>query len=365
MPEVVAFGGAERVVIALARWLHERSIPYRVLLYYDHIGLGRFADHPIELVVLEPARSLFGKLSALRCYFNALPVEAPAPLMSGIQAATHASLVGQRGFHTLMYDTPSLLSYGVGRLSPRQRLRQFAVDRTLTRGLNSGGKTIVTSEYVKAEAVRLWHPPVVIARMGGVPGRTFRPRTGADGKLRMLSVCRVEANKRIDWIISGLAELERRPTPLSEKIDWHLNIVGGGSEIEALTAMATQLGLGGRITFHGFVPDEALEDHYDRADLFLMPALQGYGLPAAEAFDRGLPVLLHRDSGISDLLLDTPWAVVMYGGAAEMPAALERGIDNVLNHKHIDVALPRIPTQDEWAEQVARLCGWYDGDSGR
>jgi glycosyltransferase involved in cell wall biosynthesis len=113
------------------------------------------------------------------------------------------------------------------------------------------------------------------------------------------------------------------------------------------------------VAFHGFVPDEYLEDYYDRANLFLMPALQGYGLPAAEALARGIPVLLHRDSGISDLLLDTPWAVVMYGDAINLADALEQSIDNLLLKRHLGIGLPNIPTREQWAEHVARISGWY------
>jgi glycosyltransferase involved in cell wall biosynthesis len=361
VPEIEAFGGAERSVIALSRWMYKRALPHRFLLYYDHIGLQRFSNHPIDLIALNPTRSLFGKVTALRRYFKGLPDGAPMWLMSGIQAATHASLVGIRGFHTLMYDPPSLLNYGFVAPSLGKQLRRVAVDKALARGLKSGGATIVTSEYVRDEAIRLWHPSVVIARMGGIPAKHFRPRV-VDKKMRMLSVCRVESNKRIDWILNSLTELEKRTPSLGSRVDWHLDIVGGGSQIGQLSTMADQLGLRDRVTFHGFVPDERLEDHYDRADLFLMPALQGYGLPAAEALARGIPVLLHRDSGISDLLLDTPWAVVMYGDTTKMPEALDRSIDSLLSNSHLGVPLPEVPTQDQWAEQVVRCCGWIRPD---
>jgi glycosyltransferase involved in cell wall biosynthesis len=356
VPEAAAFGGAERSVIALSRWLHQRAISHRILLYYDHIGLGRFAAHPVESVVLNPPRNVFGKVCALRRFLKALPNGAPAPLMSGIQAATHAGLANIRGFHTLMHDTPSLI--GQGDVRSQRGPRRMVTDAILRRGLNSGGTTIVTSEYLRDEAVRLWHPPVAIARMGGTGAKAFRPRA-AHGPLRLLSVSRVEANKRIDWLIDGLAALEQRPTALSAKADWHLDIVGDGSQIGPLTALAARLGLADRVTFHGFVCDDRLEEHYDRADLFLMPAMQGYGIPAAEAIARGVPVLLHRESGISDLLLDTPWAVVMQGGKDQLAAALEQAIGDVLNNRHLDAPPPTIPTEDEWAGQVARLCGWY------
>jgi len=354
--EIEAFGGAERSLLALSRWLHERQRPHRLLLYYDGISLSHYSDHPIDIFVMNPDRNPRHKIAMLEAYFDGEPKDAPKALMSGLQAAMHAGMAGIKGFHTLMHDTPSLL--GDPLRSIEGRLRQAIANRALRRGLNSGGTTIVTSEYLKAECERLWHPPVEIARMGGLAAKSFRPRIPGR-PLRMLSVSRVEANKRIDWLLRALAELERRRPSLSERTGWILDIVGGGSRIDALYAMSRTLGLDDNVAFHDFVDDPHLEGFYSQADLFVMPARQGYGIPAAEALSRGIPVLLHRESGISDILLDTPWVTVMEGGEDRISEALDRAIAGVLSCNHLNAPPPDLPTEDNWAEQVARICGWH------
>ena len=355
--EIEAFGGAERSLLALSRWLYERGRRHRLLLYYDGISLSHYSDHPIEVFPLNPERNAVHKVAMLQAYFESEPKDAPPPLMSGLQAALHASMARIRGFHTLMHDTPSLL--GDPPRTITERLRQTMTNRALRRGLNSGGTTIVTSDYLKAECERLWHPPVEIVRMGGLAAQSFRPRVPG-GQLRLLSVSRVEANKRIDWLLRALAELESRTPSLSERAHWILDIVGGGSQIDALSDMSRKLGLDDNVAFHDFVDDPHLEVFYDQADLFVMPARQGYGIPAAEALSRGIPVLLHRESGISDILLDTPWATVMEGGEERMSDALDRAIAGVLSCNHLNAPPPDLPTEDEWAAQVARLCGWHN-----
>ena len=97
---------------------------------------------------------------------------------------------------------------------------------------------------------------------------------------------------------------------------------------------------------------------YEKTLLALMPAVQGYGIPAIESLRRGIPLLLHRESGVSDILLDTPWVTVLHGGEANMLGAMTEAIDKVLEGKHHHVPLPYLPTEDEWAEQVAQLCNW-------
>jgi glycosyltransferase involved in cell wall biosynthesis len=194
--------------------------------------------------------------------------------------------------------------------------------------------------------------------MGGLRSSAPFEIRPTHGVLRMLSVSRVEGSKRIDWMLDSLAELERAALALSSRVDWRLDIAGTGSQIEALKSKASDLGLSSRIFFRGFVSDEELQNLYRQAHLFLMPARQGYGIPAIESLQRGIPVLLHRESGVSDILLNTPWATVLTGGGEEMTPRLNEAIDGVLEGRHHSTSLPHLPTEDEWAEEVARLAGW-------
>jgi glycosyltransferase involved in cell wall biosynthesis len=356
MTEIDQFGGAERSVVALSRWLYQQGRPNHVVVYHDRCRLTEHATHPLEVVELSPAPGPRNKIAALRRYFGQHP--APKPLLSGYQPALHATLAGMRGFHVLMHDTPSLFGDQHTR-SSKAKLRIAVSNRIIGHGLRSGGNTIVTSEYLRDECRRDFNVEAKIARMGGLGPANESPHIRPiKQQLRMFSVCRIEANKRIDWIIRSLAELEQAEFPLSARIDWRLDLAGSGSLISTLQAMAQTLGIGNRIHFHGFVSDENLEQLYASAHLFLMPAVQGYGIPAIESLQRGIPVLLHRESGVSDILLDTPWATVLTGGADRMTTALRSAIDAVLEGKHHTIAQPHLPTEDEWAQQVAALCNW-------
>jgi glycosyltransferase involved in cell wall biosynthesis len=355
MTEIDQFGGAERSVVALSRWLYEQGLPNHIVTYFDRCGLAKYATHPMQVIQLKPAPGVRNKIAALRSYFRQYP--APKPLLSGYQPALHATLAGVRGFHVLMHDTPSLF----GDLDVRSmatKLRIAVSNRIIGYGLRSGGDTIVTSEYLRNECRKDFNADAKIVRMGGLSSSSTRHVRLADQQLLMLSVCRIEANKRIDWIIGSLAELERSTPSLSSRIDWRLDLAGKGTLIPSLQEKSQALGIGDRIHFHGFVSDDDLEQFYRSAHLFLMPAVQGYGIPAIESLERGIPVLLHRESGVSDILLDTPWATVLTGDEDQMTDALRSSIDGVLEGSHHAVALPHLPTEAEWAEQVASLCNW-------
>jgi glycosyltransferase involved in cell wall biosynthesis len=356
MTEIDQFGGAERSVVALSRWLHQQGRPNHVVTYFDRSNLAKYATHPMQVIELKPAPGVRNKIAALRDYFREYP--APKPLLSGYQPALHATLAGLRGFHVLMHDTPSLFG-NLDVRSAKSKLRIAVSNRIIGYGLRSGGNTIVTSEYLRSEARKDFNVDAKIARMGGLSPASVTPRLRpVEQQLRLLSVCRIEANKRIDWIVRSLAQLEQGNIPLSSRIDWRFDLAGKGTLIPSLQEMAQTLGIGHRIHFHGFVSDEDLERLYAPAHLFLMPAVQGYGIPAIESLERGIPVLLHRESGVSDILLDTPWATVLTGGEDQMTNALGSAIDSVLHGRHHTVAQPHLPTEAEWAERVATLCEW-------
>ena len=364
--EIEQFGGAERAALALCRWLAERGLECHIVAYDDRCDLAAHAAFPLEVVQLRPASGAWSKVGALRKYFAHRPAGAPKPLLSGYQPAMHATLAGLRGFHDLMHDTAALFddpsSSGL-----KHSVRRHGSNEVVGFGLRSGGKTIVTSEFLRDACWHDFRVKAEIVRMGGFAGRaataTRRAGIGLHDPIRLLSVCRIEANKRIDWLLETLAELDRAivaplTAPLSRLVDWRFDLAGNGAQIDTLRALAERLGIAQRVQFHGFVPDAELETMYVRTDLFLMPAVQGYGIPAIESLGRGIPVFLHRESGVSDILLDTPWATVMEGGKTNAAAALAKAVDGVLRGRHLSAALPELPTEDAWAERVATLCNW-------
>lgn len=356
LTEIEAMGGAERSVLALARWLHQNGIPTHIVTYIDHVGFAKHADFPLEMIELRPPMRARCKIAALRRYF-ASQRSAPKPLMSGYQPALHATLAGLRGFHCLMHDTPSLFE-DAATLNFQRGLARRVSDAITGFGLRSGGRTIVTSEYLRGECSREFNVRAEIARMGGLTrADDFHPRP-ITTELRVMTVSRVEPNKRIDWILRAFAALEHDSVPLSSRIDWRLDVAGKGSALDAMCQLAANVNLSARVHFHGYVTDDELTRLYDSAHLFLMPAVQGYGIPAIEALSRGIPVLLHRESGVSDILRRAPWAFVFEGDEQSMLPALRHAIDSTISGAQLDAPLPHLPTEHEWAERVARLCNW-------
>lgn len=365
VPEIIAFGGGERIYLSLSKYLHAQNIPHRIVSYYQDIRLQDYADWPLQIELISPDRNPLKKAWALKRYFaqqEALGVQ--KPLLVGLQSALHAATFGMKAYAVLILDTPRLLSMGTAPKSPlsraASRVRASFSDNKIRQSLRQAAPVIITTEVMADEIEALFGLRPIVSRQGvaGDPGHyKFRPLI-SEKPLCLLSVCRLEDNKRIDWMLRSLAGLEAQSPPLHARKDWRLDIVGEGQRGGALRSQAQTLGLADRVLFHGLVSDERLEEIYAEADLFLMPAVQGYGLPALEALTRKIPVVMHADSGVGEILGGTPWVEIITGGEETLTAGLDTMIERLLAGTLSEQTLPQFPTETQWAEEVCRLCGW-------
>ncbi len=81
-------------------------------------------------------------------------------------------------------------------------------------------------------------------------------------------------------------------------------VLGRGDDQPRLAALAEELGMGDRVVFAGFVPNDALVAHYNLADAYVMPSQEGFGIVYLEAMACGVPVLSGDADGSSDPLQD-------------------------------------------------------------
>ncbi|HSW97840.1 MAG TPA: glycosyltransferase family 4 protein, partial [Candidatus Saccharimonadales bacterium] len=80
-------------------------------------------------------------------------------------------------------------------------------------------------------------------------------------------------------------------------------IVGSGDMKEKLIRDAISLGISDKVIFTGFLRDSSLKALYAAADLFVMPSVsEPFGITGLESAINGTPVLVSRQSGVSEVL---------------------------------------------------------------
>jgi glycosyltransferase involved in cell wall biosynthesis len=162
------------------------------------------------------------------------------------------------------------------------------------------------------------------------------PRTAAAGPPVILCVARAVEKKGLDLLLEALARL---PADLA----WRFEHVGGGAGLDPLRARAEALGIAGRVTWSGALPQHDVLAAYRRAALFCLPARIARdgdrdGLPNVlmEAMSQELPVVATRLSAIPEIVADGVTGLLV---PPEDPAALARAIERLLRDPPLRRAL--------------------------
>ena len=80
-------------------------------------------------------------------------------------------------------------------------------------------------------------------------------------------------------------------------------MAGSGDMIRRMIDLAAAMGIGHRVTFTGFLDGDDVERIFQIADLYVMPSVsEPFGLAPLEALSHDVPVLISKQSGVSEVL---------------------------------------------------------------
>ena len=191
---------------------------------------------------------------------------------------------------------------------------------------------------------------VAAERIGVVePGTDPAPRSKGSGGpgCAILAVGVLAPRKGHDVLLRALARLT--------DLEWSLTIAGAPRDpvhAKTLAALAEELNIANRVTFAGEVPQEELEQLYARTDLFALATYwEGYGMAAAEALARGLPVAITAGGAIADVVPKTAGVIAAPGDVTSLSRAMRRPI--------FDIALRAEMAEEAWKAGQA-LPRWPD-----
>ncbi|MFZ5858615.1 MAG: glycosyltransferase family 4 protein [Chloroflexota bacterium] len=132
---------------------------------------------------------------------------------------------------------------------------------------------------------------IFVAHNSVAPRPTFNvQRSTLNAQPAIIFVGRLQARKRVDWLLRCCAEMESSP---------RLVIVGDGPERERLEALAKAIYPAAE--FVGAMHGAELTPYFLQADLFVLPGTGG--LAVQEAMAHGLPVIVAKGDGTQDDLV--------------------------------------------------------------
>lgn len=220
------------------------------------------------------------------------------------------------------------------------------IERTL---FAACARLVVTSAYT---ARQMEADP---SRIGVVePGTDPAPRaTGSGGPgARILAVGSLIPRKGHDVLLRALARLT--------DLECSLRIAGPPADpvhAEGLRALAEELGVSARVTFLGAVTDAALEAEYAAADLFALATwFEGFGMAAAEAQMRGLPLILCTGGAIADLVGPGAAILAAPGDSDSLSRGMRRPIlDAELRAQMAEASWQAGQSLPRWEDRAARF----------
>lgn len=128
----------------------------------------------------------------------------------------------------------------------------------------------------------------------GIPCDDIRERYSPDGKRLVVHVGRVSYEKSLDMVIRAM-----------QHVDARLLVVGKGPAKEDMERLVEELGLGDKVVFTGFVPDEDLPRYYNAADMVVSASkFETQGLTILEAMATGKPVACRNGRAFAEIVQD-------------------------------------------------------------
>ncbi len=120
----------------------------------------------------------------------------------------------------------------------------------------------------------------------------------SSGSKLVLFMGRITVQKGADYMLrAAKIVLEKNP-------ETYFLIAGAGHMRDQIIEEAAALGIAGRVLFAGFLRGAEQAEAYALADLFVMPSVtEPFGITALEAMRAGTPVLMSKQSGVSEAVV--------------------------------------------------------------
>ncbi len=326
--------GAQRSMLAQARWFHKQGYPVQAVFFYDKQGLqqswqaanpfpiisldGWIPNRPVLFNIPNLIRGLVRLFSRLRNDVRAVVTFTPHSNLLGLTMAWLARVPVRVGTHHGYIESSSrFMAWLHGRLTNSRfssimvavssQVRDYAI-----RQEKANEKRLIVIQNGIEPIVKEFKNREDMRKQVGVP---------ADGLL-LLTVGRLTVQKGHTVLLDAIAKMAPRYPQA------RFAFAGDGLLRHSLEEQAARLGIADRVFFLGLRED--VTSLLFAADIFVQPSLwEGLSLALLEALFSGLPVVASRVEGVVDVVEDQKSALLVAPGDAEpLAAAMARMIED-------------------------------------
>jgi len=210
------------------------------------------------------------------------------------------------------------ISFSVKELySPHQRLKHDIANSIVNRILQSSRRIIAISEHTKKDLLKYFAIPSEKIRVVPLAAeRRFFQKWATSDFLRirsryvlpenfLLYVGGIDPRKNVELIFKALKLLLEENPKECPLLAFAGDVVHQREYPRLMKSLQT-LGIGDRIRFLGYVPEEELPLLYQASTMFIYPSrYEGFGLPVLQAMAAGTPVITTKLSSIPEVAGDS------------------------------------------------------------
>jgi len=180
--------------------------------------------------------------------------------------------------------------------------RRMAERLLMPGSLRRAGKVVTVSDFIASELTDAF--PHISSRLSvvrgasGFPRNTLQPDIPAMASDYFLFVGTMEPRKNLPRLLSAYQSYVRQCDAAKK-----LKVVGGdGWGGVDPTRLVAGLALENMVKIEGKISDDGLAQLYAGAHALVMPSIyEGFGLPVVESLAHGVPVIVSRDSALSEV----------------------------------------------------------------
>ena len=210
---------------------------------------------------------------------------------------------------------------------------------------------VVPSRYTAEQASAAFDlaPERIAVCPNGPPGWPVRPATPAPDHL--LFVGTVSARKNVGRLLEAYARV-RLTLPQAPPL-----VLAGtvSPEDAAILEPLARAPLSGYVRHHGYVDNQRLRALYDGAIALILPSLdEGFGVPALEAMEMGIPVMAARRGALPEVVGDAGLLVDPLDVGA-MATAIERLVTDDALRQRLSAAGPVQARRFSWDSSAVSL----------
>lgn len=235
----------------------------------------------------------------------------------------------------------------------------FSLEREV---MEKADKVVVVSNYTKQIIVAHYgiSPEKIEVVYNGFDSYNLQPTTYKkdiplfEAKKVVLFVGRITLQKGPDYLLKAAKKV------LQKRDDVLFVFAGTGDMQGQILRQAIDIGIADHIIFAGFLRGSELGRVYKNADLFVMPSVsEPFGLTALEALGAGVPTLISRQSGVSEIVRHAIF--VNFWDIDEMAAKML----SILEYSVIGKELSKNGKKEieglSWEKPIQTLLGVYNG----